>query len=238
MNFQKRKKGFTLIELLIVIVIIGVLATVVLASLKESRLRAKNAAIVTTLSSLDAVVDASKYPGSLAAICDDFEPGGEFEGIRTGVEKNGGIWHCDSTFSDYRIYVKLNQEVVITRNNDLFGQPAFAQEEYSTVHIFGNYYCLNSDFKKTFTHWSGDNLSYPSCDDSTYSPVPEDPEPTPEPTPDPDPESDPEPPLENGGPVCNNPKKSQVCHFDKTLCISKKAVKAHKKHGDQEGVCA
>ena len=233
-NNISKQFGFTVIELLVVIVIIGILALIIISSLENSRLRAKNAAIVTTVSSLDAIIDADKYPGSLEDLCLDFEAGGEFEQIRTGVESNGGIWNCDSTVTDYRIFVKLNQDAVLTNNS--FVPIAYAQEG-SFTHIFGNYYCLNSNFDKNFTHWSGNNLLYPSCDDADYIDVPEDPEPTPEPTPDPDPGSDPEPPLENGGPACDAPKE-QVCHFDKTLCISSKAVKAHVKHGDTEGVCS
>jgi len=230
--------GFTVIELLVVVVIIAILATIIVASVKEARLKGRNAAIVTTLSSLHAVVDASKYPNSLADLCLDFESGGEFEQIRTGVENNGGIWHCDSTVDEYRIFVKLNQEVVVAHNQGIpFANPTYAQELESNIHSFGNYFCLNSNFESNFTHWSGDNLVYPSCSDADYTPDPEDPVETPEPTPDPDPESDPEPPLEYGGPACDSPKV-QVCHFGNTLCISSNALKAHTKHGDVEGICS
>lgn len=43
--FLKNKKGFTLIELLVVIAIISLLSSIVMASLKSARLKAKDAAI-------------------------------------------------------------------------------------------------------------------------------------------------------------------------------------------------
>jgi len=50
----KNRKGFTLIELLIVITIIGILASMVLASLDNSRFRAYDASIKADLSHLRA----------------------------------------------------------------------------------------------------------------------------------------------------------------------------------------
>jgi prepilin-type N-terminal cleavage/methylation domain-containing protein len=231
-----KNKGFTLIELLVIVAILGILATIIVSSLSKAQLRAKNASIVSTMSNINAIIDADKYPGSLTDLCLDFETGGEFEGVRAGVEKNGGIWHCDSTDGDYRIYVKLNQDVVLSQS-PILTKRAIAQEE-SALHNFGNYYCLNSNFEKNFTHWPGDNIAYPSCDDGDYIDVPIDPEEAPDPTPDPEPETDPEPPLENNGPASCNGNKVHVCHFGKTICVSEKAAnKGHKKHGDSMGVC-
>ncbi len=45
MSFFKKQKGFTLIELLVVISIIGLLSSVVLASLNSARIKARNTAI-------------------------------------------------------------------------------------------------------------------------------------------------------------------------------------------------
>lgn len=49
MKFKSSQSGFTLIELLVVIAIIGLLSSVVLASLSSVRLRARDAAIIANL---------------------------------------------------------------------------------------------------------------------------------------------------------------------------------------------
>jgi len=70
---QKNSAGFTLIELLVVIAIIGILSSVVLASLNTARGKGANAAIKSNLGNMRAQAELVYYaaPNSYAAICAD-----------------------------------------------------------------------------------------------------------------------------------------------------------------------
>ena len=72
------KKGFTLIELLVVIAIIGILSSVVLASLNTARNKGSNAAVQSALSSDNVQppqppdCNQSKLNGSRSAVLFNF----------------------------------------------------------------------------------------------------------------------------------------------------------------------
>jgi general secretion pathway protein G len=70
------QSGFTLIELLIVVAVIGILATMAVVQLRQTPMRAKEAALKENLYVLRNVIDQyftdkGKYPDSLQALVDD-----------------------------------------------------------------------------------------------------------------------------------------------------------------------
>ncbi len=63
---MNKNKGFTLIELLVVIAIIGILSSVVLASLSTARNKGKDAAVISQLAQMRS--QAELYTGTRAAV--------------------------------------------------------------------------------------------------------------------------------------------------------------------------
>jgi prepilin-type N-terminal cleavage/methylation domain-containing protein len=83
---KKLQKGFTLIELLVVIAIIGILSSVVLASLTSARTKGKDAAIQSAASNLRAQAELA------------YSNWGNYGSTTTAVPA-GAYTHCTDTLS-------------------------------------------------------------------------------------------------------------------------------------------
>lgn len=79
MGHNKKSTGFTLIELLVVIAIIGLLSSVVLGSLNQSRVKARDARRKVDIKNLITVINSYN-------IDNNTYPAGEFDDVSAGLD--------------------------------------------------------------------------------------------------------------------------------------------------------
>ncbi len=93
---KRLNRGFTLIELLVVIAIIGILSSVVLASLNTARGKGANAAVKANLNNIRAqaeLVYDSASPNSYATVCADPNV---TKGGAAAASAGGGTFVCNN----------------------------------------------------------------------------------------------------------------------------------------------
>lgn len=111
-----KKRGFTLIELLVVIAIIGILSSVVLASLNSARRKSRDAKRISDIKQLQLALELSfdtnnSYPlaltvanlvtpGYISAIPTDPTSGNVYQYAALGSGTNCSSYHLASTLED------------------------------------------------------------------------------------------------------------------------------------------
>ena len=121
---MQKKRGFTLIELLVVIAIIGILAAIVLVSVRTGPERAKDARIISAMAQARTIAaevyaeNNSKYSNLCYStdntFNDDNYPGSseikkELGTIESDIESNGGVIKCFASDDDYCVTSSLNK---------------------------------------------------------------------------------------------------------------------------------
>lgn len=110
-----KNKGFTLIELLVVIAIIGILSSVVLASLTTARTKGQDAAVQSQVSSLRSQAELyySSNGNVYTSFCTDASKTGNasaiFAGIKsqvTAFDKTSGTY-CVASTTGWAVYTPL-----------------------------------------------------------------------------------------------------------------------------------
>lgn len=122
---NREQKGFTLIELLVVIAIIGILSSVVLASLNSARKKSRDARRISDLKqiqlALEMYADAngSVYPEALSSLVPTYLPSTPVDPLNTGnnVYKYAGV-QVSGSCTSYHLGATLEESGNPALNSD------------------------------------------------------------------------------------------------------------------------
>lgn len=132
---MKKQQGFTLIELLVVIAVIGILASVVMASLNSARVKARNAKRISDLKQISLAVEMYYNDYGTYPYCN-----------------NGANGSCNTTGG---LFAQLNTLAVV---------PTYIQtisnDPRNSIGQYGYYYSIN--YRKNGTSYvsTGSNTDY------------------------------------------------------------------------------
>jgi prepilin-type N-terminal cleavage/methylation domain-containing protein len=128
-----RARGFTLIELLVVIAIIGILSSVVLASLNGARKKGRDARRISDLKQIQLALEmyydsnSSEYPDGLSSLAPTFistvptDPQGASYGYDNLTSAGAGCTVAGGVCTSYVIGAVLEDSTVAALSNDIDG---------------------------------------------------------------------------------------------------------------------
>lgn len=117
-RFKKSGAGFTLVEIMLVVALTALVATIILASMGESRKEAKDAAIKTSLAEIRKAGELLYHEtASYEGVCDPSSTGGDdtlselgdFGPVEDYIEKQGGTIFCRESEETYAVISTLNR---------------------------------------------------------------------------------------------------------------------------------